>query len=397
MVRFQDIVEGETVRIDSEREGNRFVVVEHKGEMHPRIVLEDKDGKVLDFHYLPSKARIEVDEGQAVKPGELLARQPRGVARTQDITGGLPRVTEVFEARNPKDPAAMAEISGLVELRPDKRRGKMTIIVRSESGMEREHHVPRDRHLLVHTGDYVQAGDPLTEGPLVLHDILDIRGEEALQQYLIGEIQSVYRGVGTKINDKHVEVILSRMLRRVVVENIGDSDLLPGDVVDKFAFIGENTRLRTSLKIVTGGDTEFTEGQIVSKDKIEEVNAAVEAMSGDPAKTRRTKPATAKTLLMGITKASLQSDSFLSAASFQESTKVFTEASLAGKIDELRGLKENVILGHLIPAGTSFKPYLDMQIKHNVDYSTFDNESGDESLSDDEITRAVQQALSGKD
>jgi DNA-directed RNA polymerase subunit beta' len=397
IVRFQDIVEGETVRIDSEREGNRFVVVEHKGEMHPRIVLEDKNGKVLDFHYLPSKARIEVDEGQTVKPGELLARQPRGVSRTQDITGGLPRVTEVFEARNPKDPAAMAEISGRVELRPDKRRGKMTIIVRSESGMEREHHVPRDRHLLVHTGDYVQAGDPLTEGPLVLHDILDIRGEEALQQYLLSEIQGVYRGQGVTLNDKHVEVILTQMLRRVMVENIGDSNLLPGDVVDKFAFIGENTRLRNSLKVADGGDTEFTTDQIVLKEKIEEVNAATEALGGEPAKTRRTKPATAKTLLMGITKASLQSDSFLSAASFQESTKVFTEASLAGKIDELRGLKENVILGHLIPAGTSFKPYLDMQIKHNVDYSAFETDMGDESLSDDEITRAVQQALSGQD
>jgi DNA-directed RNA polymerase subunit beta' len=397
VVRFQDIVEGETVRIDSEREGDRFVVVEHKGEMHPRIVLEDGAGKVLDFHYLPSKARIEVDEGQSVKPGELLARQPRGVSRTQDITGGLPRVTEVFEARNPKEPAAMAEISGRVELRPDKRRGKMTIIVRSESGMEREHHVPRDRHLLVHTGDYVQAGDPLTEGPLVLHDILDIRGEEALQQYLLSEIQGVYRGQGVTLNDKHVEVILSQMLRRVMVENIGDSDLLPGDVVDKFAFIGENTRLRSSLRIADGGETEFSADQIVAKDKIEEVNAATEALGGEPAKTRRTKPATAKTLLMGITKASLQSDSFLSAASFQESTKVFTEASLAGKIDELRGLKENVILGHLIPAGTSFKPYLDMAIKHNVDYSSFDSDMGDESLNDDEITRAVQQALAGQD
>ena len=188
-VRFQDIEEGETVRIEAERAGargqtsKRLVVIEHKGEKHPRIVIEDKSGKILDFHYLPAKARIQVEEGQMVQPGELLARQPREVSGTQDITGGLPRVTEIFEARKPKDPAAMAEISGRVELRTDKRRGKMTIIVRSESGMEREHHVPHDRHLLVHTGDYVDAGDPLTEGPLVPHDILAIRGEEALQQY----------------------------------------------------------------------------------------------------------------------------------------------------------------------------------------------------------------------
>ena len=398
VVRFQDVEEGETVRLDADREGSKFVVIEHKGEMHPRIVIEDKTGKILDFHYLPSKAHIEVVEGQSVKAGELLARQPRGIARTQDITAGLPRVTEVFEARRPKDPAAMAEISGRVELRTDKRRGKMTIIVRSESGMEREHHVPHDRQLLAHTGDYVEAGDALTEGPLVLHDILAIRGEEALQQYLLSEVQSVYRSAGQPINDKHVEIILSRMLRRVIVESVGDSGLLPGDVVDKFIFAEENKKLRESLKIADGGDTEFTTDQIVAKDLIEQANSEVEANGGQPAKTRRPKPATAKTLLLGITKASLQSDSFLSAASFQESTKVFTEASLAGKVDELRGLKENVILGRLIPAGTSFKPYLEMKIKHNVDFGELVRpaEKRSDVLSDEEITRAVQQALSGK-
>ena len=396
VVRFQDIEEGETVRIDSEREGQRLVVIEHKGEKHPRIVIEDKSGKILDFHYLPSKAHIEVKEGQTVRAGHLLARQPREVAGTQDITGGLPRVTEVFEARKPKDPAAMAEISGRVELRTDKRRGKMTIIVRSGSGMEREHHVPHDRHLLVHTGDYVDAGDPLTEGPLVLHDILAIRGEEALQQYLLTEIQSVYRSQSVTLNDKHVEVILTQMLRRVAVDNVGDSDLLPSDVIDKVRFIEENARLRRSLRILAQGDTSLKEGSIVPKDEVEQANANAEAAGGEPAKTRRAKPATAKTLLLGITKASLQSESFLSAASFQESTKVFTEASLAGRVDELRGLKENVILGHLIPAGTSFKPYLDMEILHNVDFGELFGEEKSDVLTDDEIVRAVQKALSGQ-
>ena len=396
VVRFQDIEEGETVRVDSEREGKRLVVIEHKGEKHPRIVIEDKSGKILDFHYLPSKAHIEVDEGQTVRAGHLLARQPREVAGTQDITGGLPRVTEVFEARKPKDPAAMAEISGRVELRTDKRRGKMTIIVRSESGMEREHHVPHDRHLLVHTGDYVDAGDPLTEGPLVLHDILAIRGEEALQQYLLSEIQSVYRSQSVTLNDKHVEVILTQMLRRVAADNVGDSDLLPSDVIDKVRFIGENARLRRSLKILVQGDTSLKEGSIVPKDEVEQANAKAEAAGGEPAKTRRPKPATAKTLLLGITKASLQSESFLSAASFQESTKVFTEASLAGRVDELRGLKENVILGHLIPAGTSFKPYLDMEIVHNVEFGELFGEETRDVLTDDEIVLAVQKALSGQ-
>ncbi len=396
VVRFQDIEEGETVRVEVERTGQRYVVIEHKGELHPRIVIEDKSGKILDFHYLPAKARIEVEEGQSIKPGELLARQPREVVGTQDITGGLPRVTELFEARKPKDPAAMAEISGRVELRTDKRRGKMTIIVRSESGMEREHHVPHDQHLLVHTGDYVEAGDPLTEGPLVPHNILAIRGEEALQNYLLSEVQGVYRSQGQRINDKHMEVILSQMLRKVSVESVGDTNLLPGDVIDKFQFRSENARLAQLLKVVDGGSTEFVAGDMVPKDKIEQANMEAEARGGQPAKTRRPKPATARTLLLGITKASLQSESFLSAASFQESTKVFTEAALAGKVDELRGLKENVILGHLIPAGTSFKPYLDLKIKKNVELPDLAAAVGEQEMTEDEISKAVQQALSGQ-
>jgi len=394
-VRFQDIEEGETVRVDAERGGSRLVVIEHKGEKHPRIVVEDKTGKILDFHYLPAKARIEVEEGQSVQPGDLLARQPREMAGTQDITAGLPRVTELFEARKPKEPAAMAEISGRVELRTDKRRGKMTIIVRSESGMEREHHVPHDRRLLVHTGDYVEAGDPLTEGPLVPHDILRIRGEEALQQYLLSEIQTVYRSAPVNINDKHIEVIVAQMLRKVVVESVGDSDLLPGDVIDKFRFREENERLAKSLKIVDPGDTEFLEGEIVLREKVEQANADAESKKGTPAKTRKPRPATAKTLLLGITKASLQSESFLSAASFQESTKVFTEAALAGKVDELRGLKENVILGHLIPAGTSFKPYLEMRIKREVELPEL--VPAETELTDAQIQQAVQRALTGQD
>ncbi len=399
LVRFQDIEEGETVRVevDARRTGGgpRLVVVEHKGEKHPRIVIEDKAGKILDFHYLPAKARIEVEEGDSVEAGQLLARQPREMSGTQDITGGLPRVTEIFEARRPKDPAAMAEISGRVELRTDKRRGKMTVVVRSESGMEREHHVPHDQHLLVHTGDYVEAGDRLTEGPLVPHNILAIRGEEALQQYLLAEIQSVYRGQGQNINDKHMEIILNQMLRKVRIESVGDTDLLPGEVVDKFRFRGENTRLAKSMKIIDSGDTSFMKGDVVLRDKIEQANMEAEALGGTPAKTRRPKPATAKTLLLGITKASLQSESFLSAASFQESTKVFTEASLAGKVDELRGLKENVILGHLIPAGTSFKPYVEMKIKRHVEFEDLLAPEREE-MTEAQITQAVQQALTGQ-
>ena len=401
-VRLQDVEEGDTVRVESEKgtrgkSAARYVVVEHKGEKHPRIVVEDKTGKILDFHYLPVKARIEVEEGQSVRPGELLARQPREISGTQDITGGLPRVTELFEARKPKEPAAMAEISGRVELRTDKRRGKMTIIVRSESGMEREHHVPHDRHLLVHTGDYVEAGDSLTEGPLVPHDILRIRGEEALQQYLLTEIQAVYRRQPVNINDKHIEIIVAQMMRKVAVENVGDSSLLPGDVIDKFRFRQENERLAKSLKVVEPGDTEFIEGDVAPRAKLEQANAEVEAKKANPAKTRRPKPATAKTLLLGITKASLQSESFLSAASFQESTKIFTEAALAGKLDQLVGLKENVILGHLLPAGTSFRPYLEMRIKRFVELPALIAGETEAELTEAQIQQAVQRALRGRE
>ena len=366
IVRLVDIIDGETVRIEEERKGQqgRPVVIEHKGDRHPQVIIEDAVGKILDVHYLPAKARIEVNEGQEVQAGELLARQPRGSGGTQDITGGLPRVTEIFEARKPKEPAAMAEISGKIELKSDKRRGKMTIIVRSESGMEKEHHVPRDRHLHVHTGDLVEAGDALTDGPLVPHDILRIKGEEALQRYLLTEVQNVYRSQNVNINDKHIESIVSQMMRKVEIEAVGDSPYLPGEVVDRFHFRRVNDELAKSIKISDPGETDLAVDTVISKEELEKVNEKVESLGGAPAKGKKPRPATAKTLLLGITKASLQSESFISAASFQETTKVLTEASLAGKIDNLRGLKENVILGHLIPAGTGFRPHVDMRVKH---------------------------------
>ena len=370
LIRFVDIIEGETIGIEEERKGQvgRPIVIEHKGDKHPQIIIEDKDGKILDVHYLPAGARIEVNEGQGVQAGQLLAHQPRASGGTQDITGGLPRVTEVFEARKPKDPAAMAEISGRVELRSDKRKGKMTIIIRSESGMEKEHHVPRDRHLNVHTGDFAEAGDALTDGPLVPHDILRIKGEEALQRYLTTEIQNVYRSQNVNINDKHIEIICSQMMRKVEIESVGDSSFLPGEVVDKFVFRRENEKLTSSIKITNAGDaSDLVDGQVIDKKELAAINEKVELIGGTGATGKKPKPATAKTLLLGITKASLWSESFIAAASFQETTKVLTEASLAGKVDELHGLKENVILGHLIPAGTAFKPYLNIKVKHLVE------------------------------
>ncbi|UCG34498.1 MAG: DNA-directed RNA polymerase subunit beta', partial [Phycisphaerales bacterium] len=362
-VRFQDIAEGETARREADRADAKLVIIEHKGEKHPQIVIEDREGRVLDYHYLPAKARVEVGEGQKVGPGTLLARQPRGLISTQDITGGLPRVTEIFEARKPKEPAVMAEMSGTVEIRADKRRGKMTIIIR-KGELEKEHHVPQDRQLLVHAGDYVEAGDPLIEGPLIPHDILRIRGEEALENYLLGEIQAVYRMQNVTINDKHLEVILAQMLRKVKVETPGDSGFLPGEIVDRIKFQTERDRLMKSVKVSDPGDTELQIGDIRLKAELAEMNERTEEEGGAPAKGRRPKPPTAKTLLLGITKASLQSESFISAASFQETTKVLTEASISSAEDRLLGLKENVILGHLIPAGTAFKPHLTLQIEH---------------------------------
>jgi DNA-directed RNA polymerase subunit beta' len=362
-VRFQDVAEGETVRLEQEGGSARFAVIEHKGEKHPQIVVEDKEGNVLDYHYLPAKARIEVEEGQEILPGMLLARLPRAMGGTQDITGGLPRVTEIFEARRPKEPAVMAEISGDVEIRADKRRGKMTIVVRSESGMEKEHHVPQDKHLLVHAGDHVEAGDPLIEGPLIPHDILRIKGEEALQQYLLAEVQAVYRAQDVTINDKHLEIILCQMLRKVKVDHPGDSNFLPGEVADKFRFRMENERLGGSVVISNAGDTGLEVGEVVLKSELAEANEKADADGGEPAKGKRPKPASATTLLLGITKASLSSESFISSASFQETTKVLTEAALGGLTDELRGLKENVILGHLIPAGSGFRQYQRMRVK----------------------------------
>jgi DNA-directed RNA polymerase subunit beta' len=363
VVKCVDVEVGETVREEDAGKGQKaLVVIEHKGEKHPQITIVDAAGNILDFHYLPAKARIEVKEGQAIEAGHLLARQPRQASSSQDIVGGLPRVTEIFEARKPKDPAIMAEISGKVEIHSDKRKGKMTIRVINESGVEKDHHVPQDKHLLVHAGDYVQAGDPLIDGPLVPHDILRIKGEEALWTYMLDEVQNVYRAQGVQINDKHIEVILAQMLRKIRVEDQGDTDLLPFDVVDKFEFKRKNAEAAEKVLVTDVGGTDLPLNALVHRSEVKEANARAETAGKEPCKTKKARPARGKTLLLGITKASLQSESFLSGASFQETTKVLTEAALRGAVDDLVGLKENVLLGHLIPAGTGFRPYHGMKV-----------------------------------
>ena len=318
LVAYEGIIESVTYRKERDPKTGveRKVIIEHKGDHHPMVLVRDGSGTTISSYPIPEKAHIEVEEGEEIIPGTLLAKTPRESGGSQDITGGLPRVTEIFEVRKPKSPAVMAEIDGLVEI-GQKKRGKGTIIVRSESGDEREHVYPHGKQLKVHTGDRVRAGEPLTKGALIPHDILRITGAEELQQYLLNEVQNVYRSQNVTIDDKHVEIIIMQMLRKVQVADPGDTDFLPGQVIDKFKFRFANRTIQRR-----GG-----------------------------------KEATAEPLLLGITKASLFSDSFISAASFQETTKVLTEAALAGKTDELLGLKENVILGHMVPAGTGFRGY----------------------------------------
>ena len=310
-VRFKDIIPGVTV---SETEP---VILEYRTlPYEPTIELLDDEGNVIDFYPLPVGARIMVKEGQKVKIGDQLARLPRRIGGTKDITGGLPRVAELFEARRPKDTAILAEISGKVYVETEKNKIIITILD-PETGVKREYEVPKGKYIYVRTGDYVRAGEPLTDGQLNPHDILNILGERAVARFLLDEIQSVYRAQGVDINDKHFEVIIRKMLSKVRIEDSGDSNYLVEEVVDRHEF----ERVREQL---------FKEGK---------------------------RPPKAKPVLTGITKAALSTDSFISAASFQETTRVLSEAAIAGKRDYLRGLKENVIIGRLIPAGTGRKEY----------------------------------------
>ena len=369
VARYDDIVDGETLRLEKDAGGSmRRMITDHKGELHPQIILEDADGKPKDVYYLPEGAHIEVDEGEKIKAGSVIAKTPREASGVSDITGGLPRITEIFEARKPKDPAVIAEIDGVIEITGEKKRGKRQILIRNEeSDMEFEHLVPPGKRFLVHSGDVVQAGKELVDGPLEPHDILRVSGEEEVQRYLTREVQQVYRSQRVEINDKHIEIIIARMLRKVQIRTAGDTTLLTGMVMDKIEVRQANEALAKCLKIKDAGDTNFQVGEVIPKTALETANAAVEAEGGSPAKGTKPKPATSDPQLLGITKASVQSSSFISAASFQETTKVLTEAALSGKIDRLVGLKENVILGHLIPAGTGFRKFQAGEVRYEAE------------------------------
>ena len=375
-LRFKDIIQDQTVRSETGKSGTtEVIVIEHTGERNPQVTIENDEGNILDFHHLPAKARIDVTDGQQVKIGQILARKPKEASKSADIVGGLPRVTEIFEARTPKDPTVLAEIGGRVELYSDKRKGKMTIRVVSDSGLEHDHHVPQGKPLLVHTGDRVESGEALTEGPQIPADILRIKGVEPLYMYMLDEVQNVYRAQGVPISDKHIEIVLRQMLGKLHVIDTGDTELLPNEIVDRHILREMNDRVITMLRVEDPGETSLPAGKLVHKDEVKEANAIADAEGKKPAKTKRAKPAAFRTLLLGITKASLQAESFLSGASFQETTKVLTEAALKGAVDELRGLKENVLLGHLIPAGTGFEQYSGLTIKKLVDEPTIEEEA----------------------
>ncbi len=397
-VRLMELVENQTLRKDRDEStgAERWVIMEHKGDLHPRVEIENDEGKVIDSYFLPERAFLEVREGMKVSPGTLLAKMPREVAGTQDITGGLPRVTEIFEARTPRDPAKMAEVDGVVKL-GERKRGKRQIWIEEvdeqgkKTGKEVEHIVPSGKHVRVQNNDRVKKGDRLVFGPLVPHEILKISGIEEVQRYLVQEVQAVYRSQRVEIDDKHIEIIVSQMLRKVMVKSGGDTGLLPGSVIDKFAFQAVNDRLKECVKVKDAGDSKFEVGKVVTKDAYEEERARLEVDDKALPKWEKPQPATASVQLLGITKAAVQSDSFISAASFQETTKVLTEAALAGKVDYLVGLKENVILGHLIPAGTGFRTHQDAEVRLNAPALSFGRD-GEDGAAEGEALEAASQA-----
>ncbi|PYJ74754.1 MAG: DNA-directed RNA polymerase subunit beta' [Verrucomicrobia bacterium] len=323
-IEFRDMIAGVTVKRDVDEATGLMgtVIIEHKEDLHPQIVIVGDKKEVLASYSIPAGAHVIVEEGHKVRGGALLAKTPRKVAKTKDITGGLPRVAELFEARRPKDAAEIAKIDGIVEMGGTVRGKRRLILKDPDTGSEEEHLISLTKHIIVFKGDFVKKGQQLTEGPVVPHEILEVCGPQDLQEHLVNEVQEVYRLQGVEINDKHIEIIVRQMLRKVKITDPGDTSLLWGDQVDRLDFEAENQRV-----VEQGG-----------------------------------KPAEATPVLLGITKASLETDSFISAASFQDTTRVLTEAATLGKVDRLRGFKENVIMGHLIPAGTGFPQHREIKL-----------------------------------
>ena len=367
-LKFESLIEGVTYRDEAdEQTGHREkVVIETKDKTKlPSIIVEKKEKKTYN---LPVGSHIVVEEGDEVRSGQVLVKIPRILSKLKDITGGLPRVTELFEARNPSNPAVVCEIDGVVTFGAIKR-GNREIIVEAKDSVVKKYLVPLSRQILVQDGDFVKAGAPLSDGQIAPADILAIKGPFAVQEYVVNEIQEVYRLQGVKINDKHVEVIVRQMMRKVTIEDAGDTKFLEGDTEDRFDFNVEND-YTYDKKVVTdaGTSTKLRPGQIVTLREIREENSVLRRADKKLAEYRDAKPATSSPLLLGITKASLGTHSWISAASFQETTKVLSSAAIHGKTDEMLGLKENVITGHHIPAGTGLREFENMIVGSKEEY-----------------------------
>ena len=369
---FDNITEGVTFKVEADEQTGyqEKVIIESrvKGK-NPSIKIYSEDGEELKNYDLPVGSHLQIEEGKTIKAGDILVKIPRAVGKTGDITGGLPRVTELFEARNPSDPAVVSEIDGVVTFGKKLKRGNREIIITSKTGEERSYLISTSKQILAQENDYVRAGTPLSDGAITPADILAIKGPMKVQEYIVNEIQEVYRLQGVKINDKHYEVIVRQMMRKVEVVDPGDTKFLEGELVNKIDFNEENDWIFGKKVVEDPGDsTTLKPGQIVSARKLRDENSLLKRRDKRQVVSRDANSATAKQILQGITRASLQVRSWISAASFQETTKVLTQASIQSKSDELLGLKENVIVGHLIPAGTGLREYEHLIVGSREEY-----------------------------
>ena len=386
-VEFENIDEGYTYReeVDEQTGFKEKVIVDSRDKTkNPAIKVIVKD-EVVKTYNIPVAAHVIVNEGDKIQPGQILVKIPRNAGKLGDITGGLPRVTELFEARNPSSPAVVSEIDGVVSFGKIKR-GNREVIVEARTGEQHKYLVPLSKHILVQENDFIKAGYPLSDGAITPSDILAIKGPTAVQEYLVNEIQEVYRLQGVKINDKHFETIVRQMMRKVEIDQGGDTIFLEKQLVSKLDFMEENDRLYGMLFVVDAGDSDtLKEGMIITPRKMRDENSMLKRQDKRPVITRDAITATSTQVLQGITRASLQTNSFMSAASFQETTKVLNEAAVAGKIDDLSGLKENVIVGHLIPAGTGLRDYERIVVGSREEYEAL-MASKQESLEEEETT-----------
>jgi DNA-directed RNA polymerase subunit beta' len=363
-IQFENMIEGVTFQKESADEYSTStdkVIIESKDKTKsPTLVIVNDKGESIKQLNLPVGAHLMAENGDKVKVGDVVMKIPRAVGKASDITGGLPRVTELFEARNPTSPSILSEINGEVIMGKVKR-GNREITVRNSNGVEKHYLVPLSKQILVQENDYVKAGTPLSDGGVSPSDILNILGPVKAQEYIVNEVQAVYRLQGVKINDKHFEIIVRQMMRKVEITNPGDTEFLSEEMVDKWKFMEANDSIYGKYYVLdAGGSQRYEMGQIISARDLRSENASLERQGLAPVTARPTRPATARLVLQGITRAALKTDSFISAASFQETTKVLSEAAIRGRVDHLEGLKENVICGHLIPAGTGLKDYQDI-------------------------------------